>query len=69
MHAYWHCVNRACGLTALSTREDRDLETRWCVCGSEMRRREHSAVFAYLNFLREETNSQTGEPNEKEHGR
>lgn len=69
MQVYWHCVNRACGLTALSTREDRALDMRWCVCGSPMRKREHSAVFTYLNFLREEANSQTKKQMEKEHGR
>lgn len=61
MEVYWHCVNRDCGLTALSTVEERELESRRCACGSPMEKREHSAVFSYLNFLREETGTQPTE--------
>ena len=66
MQVHWHCVNRACGLTALSTAKERDCEKRTCVCGSTMEKREHSVVFSYLNFLREEAEAEPTERTRKE---
>jgi hypothetical protein len=66
MQVYWHCVNRACGLTALSTAKERGLEKRMCVCGSPMEKREHSVVFCYLNFLWEEAETEPAERTRKE---
>jgi hypothetical protein len=66
MQVYWQCVNRNCGLTALSTPKERDLENRMCVCGSPMEKREHSVVFSYLNFLREEPETEPAERTRKE---
>jgi hypothetical protein len=66
MKVYWHCVDRACGLTALSTAEEHGLEKRRCACGSAMEKREHSAVFSYLNFLQEEAETQPAEHARKE---
>lgn len=63
---YWYCPNRACGLTALSSAADRELETRRCVCGSLMEKHTPPKVFAYLDFLREEASSEMREGAEKE---
>jgi hypothetical protein len=63
---YWHCTSRDCGMTAACEETERSLETRICDCGNLMKRETHAAVFAYLNFLREETCSETADVNEKE---
>lgn len=58
MDTYWHCANRACGETVAATANERGAETRVCVCGSAMHKREQPGVFAYLDFLREEENTE-----------
>jgi len=57
MQDFWHCLNRACGVV-LAAPDERE-ETRVCVCGSPMQKRERPAVYSYLNFLREEENAQS----------
>ena len=65
MQVFWHCLNRACGVVLAATADEHE-ETRACVCGSPMQKREQPAVFAYLNFLREEENAQSGMGTRKE---
>jgi hypothetical protein len=63
---YWHCNNRDCGTTLACDGAERGLETRVCDCGSLMKREAHASVFAYLNFLSEESCSETADINKKE---
>jgi hypothetical protein len=63
---YWHCTNRDCGMTAACDETESGLETRVCDCGGLMKREAHASVFSYLNFLREETCSETTDIIEKE---
>ncbi|HWY07993.1 MAG TPA: hypothetical protein VNY24_14115 [Candidatus Acidoferrales bacterium] len=64
--AYWHCINRDCGMTAACDEVERGMEWRVCDCGSLMKKEAHSTVFSYLNFLWDEARSVTEETNEKE---
>ena len=67
MDVYWRCLNRACGEAVPATAEDLERETRGCVCGSPMKKREQPEVFSYLNFLRNgEVPEAKEEPLEKE---
>jgi len=63
---YWHCTNRDCGKTTACDETESGLEWRVCDCGSLMKREAHATVFSYLNFLWEETRSETADINEKE---
>jgi len=65
---YWHCRNRACGMTALSSESDRELEARRCVCGSLMEKHRQPGVFSYLDFLREEPYADPEDGEGKEQG-
>jgi hypothetical protein len=64
--SYWLCRNRACGLTVLSTRTERDLESRRCACGSLMEKHVQPTVFSYLDFLGEEAANEAQEVTGKE---
>jgi len=65
----WICTNRDCGMTAACDEAERDMEWRVCDCGSLMKKVAQAMVFSYLNFLWEETSSETGEKAEKEEAR
>jgi hypothetical protein len=65
---YWHCLNRACGMTTLPGEAEEGLETRRCVCGSLMKKHSHPTVFSYLNFLREEPDAEQDDRERKEQG-
>jgi len=64
--AYWICMNRDCGITAVSDTMEHGTETHICRCGSQMKKKTHPAIFSYLEFLKEEQSSETREANEKE---
>jgi len=64
--AYWICTNRDCGITAVCDATEHETETHICRCGSQMKKKSHPPIFSYLEFLKEEKNSETQEANEKE---
>ena len=63
---YWHCSNRDCGMTAACDEVERGMEWRVCDCGTLMKKVARTTLFAYLDFLWEETSSETAAVNEKE---
>lgn len=63
---YWHCINRDCGMNAACDEAERGMEWRVCDCGGLMKKVAHPTVFSYLNFLWEETHTETADVNEKE---
>jgi hypothetical protein len=63
---YWICQNRDCGKTQSCDEAEGELETRVCECGTPMKKEARTAVFSYLNFLRETGSSETEKKEEDE---
>jgi hypothetical protein len=60
-HVRWHCRNRDCEWSMVSTSTDSMDSSPRCFCGQLMEQAEVIPVFTYLDFLRGESDSEAEE--------
>lgn len=63
---HWHCPNRECNWSFVAGMPGDGEAAPRCVCGNLMREGEMVPAFRYLDFLREELNSEEKVGTEKE---
>jgi hypothetical protein len=62
----WHCPNRDCNTWFVGKKSAAKETAPRCICGRTMRQEDGSAVFRYLDFLKQETTEAQAVAFEKE---